>query len=85
MRLLIGRPRILPLAGVEAGEEGGDEGGDAGGSRGALPGDCGYTLHAMRMVFEHPITHERIELEAMPAPPELTVPREKGSTRTLSP
>jgi 23S rRNA pseudouridine1911/1915/1917 synthase len=29
-----------------------------------LPGDSGYWLHANRLVFDHPITGERIELDA---------------------
>ena len=31
-----------------------------------LPGDGGYWLHAQRLAFEHPVTGERLELEAPP-------------------
>lgn len=40
---------------------------------GALPGDCGYILHAARIDFEHPVTRARIVVEAFPYPPELDV------------
>ncbi|WP_034386068.1 RluA family pseudouridine synthase [Deinococcus sp. YIM 77859] len=35
-----------------------------------LPGDGGYRLHAERLTFTHPLTGERLSLEA-PPPPEL--------------
>ena len=37
----------------------------------ALPGDCGYCLHAYRLVFTHPRSNERIDL-VCPAPMPLT-------------
>jgi 23S rRNA pseudouridine1911/1915/1917 synthase len=37
---------------------------------GALPGDLGYLLHAWRLAFDHPVTGQRLELEA-PHPSEL--------------
>ena len=38
----------------------------------AVPGDCGYHLHAYRLSFIHPQTGKAIELQCDP-PPELTV------------
>jgi 23S rRNA pseudouridine1911/1915/1917 synthase len=36
----------------------------------AVPGDCGYYLHANQILFNHPSTGERISI-CCPAPPEL--------------
>jgi 23S rRNA pseudouridine1911/1915/1917 synthase len=34
-----------------------------------LPGDGGYWLHARRVVFRHPISHQQVAIEAsVPAP-----------------
>ncbi|WP_419546670.1 RluA family pseudouridine synthase [Microcystis sp.] len=38
----------------------------------AVPGDCGYYLHANQIVFNHPSTGERISI-CCPAPPELVI------------
>ena len=38
----------------------------------AVPGDCGYYLHANQIVFNHPSTGERISI-CCPAPPESVI------------
>jgi len=41
-------------------------------SRPALPGECGYRLHAYRLELDHPVTGARVEIECGP-PPELAI------------
>jgi 23S rRNA pseudouridine1911/1915/1917 synthase len=36
----------------------------------ALPGDCGYLLHAERLYFRHPVIKSDFEIRCLP-PPEL--------------
>lgn len=43
------------------------------GGRGALPGDCGYFLHAWRIGFAHPATGEAMEITS-PPPERLRIP-----------
>ena len=43
----------------------------------AVPGDCGYVLHAMRVRLEHPVTRARLLLEALPIPLALQTPAER--------
>lgn len=57
---LLGDPLYAP-GGVPKGEE---HGADLPG----LPGDGGYLLHAHTLGFEHPVTGERLELQAPPPP-----------------
>ena len=45
----------------------------------AVPGDCGYVLHAMRIRFEHPVTGLRLLVEALPIPEVLQTPAERSS------
>jgi len=40
--------------------------------RPALPGECGYRLHAYRLELDHPVTGARVEIECGP-PPELAI------------
>ncbi|KAL0403466.1 UNVERIFIED_CONTAM: RNA pseudouridine synthase 5 [Sesamum radiatum] len=40
-----------------------------------VPGDCGYHLHAHRLVFPHPVTNEIIKIAA-PLPSILLTPEE---------
>ncbi|BBN00090.1 hypothetical protein MPTK1_1g26320 [Marchantia polymorpha subsp. ruderalis] len=49
---------------------------------GALPGDCGYLLHAWRLEFYHPISHEMVVVVA-PPPPALRMPGEEGDGNFL--
>lgn len=44
----------------------------------AVPGDCGYVLHAMRIHFEHPVTGLRLLVEALPIPEVLQTPAERS-------
>ena len=46
----------------------------------ALPGDCGYHLHAMRLAFEHPATGRAVEIFSPPPDP-LRMPDERGDSR----
>ncbi|KAL2652843.1 hypothetical protein R1flu_020971 [Riccia fluitans] len=50
---------------------------------GALPGDCGYFLHAWRLEFHHPISHENVVVIA-PPPPALQMPGEMQNTTSNS-
>lgn len=43
----------------------------------ALPGDCGYHLHASRLLFQHPTRDEDIQIYA-PSPPMLRTPEENA-------
>ncbi|GLJ31126.1 hypothetical protein SUGI_0623500, partial [Cryptomeria japonica] len=44
----------------------------------ALPGDCGYHLHASRLLFHHPASDEDIQIFA-PSPPMLRTSEENAS------
>jgi 23S rRNA pseudouridine1911/1915/1917 synthase len=48
----------------------------------ALPGDCGYFLHAERLAFAHPVTGLGLELRAAP-PPELLTISEQSATGSV--
>lgn len=48
------------------------------GARAPLPGDCGYHLHAWRLVFSHPATGAEMDL-ASPPPLALLTPGESAS------
>lgn len=47
----------------------------------AMPGDCGYTLHAMNLEFYHPIKHKTMTITA-PLPPGLVLTQVLGSNVT---
>jgi 23S rRNA pseudouridine1911/1915/1917 synthase len=61
-----------PLVGDPLYVEGGVPGPDP-----ALPGACGYRLHAHRLALAHPLSGVRLELEC-PPPPELRLDRPSG-------
>ncbi|KAG6553819.1 hypothetical protein Mapa_004736 [Marchantia paleacea] len=50
---------------------------------GALPGDCGYLLHAWRLEFYHPISHEVKVVVIAPPPPALRMPGEEVDSNFL--
>eukprot|EP00300_Choanocystis_sp_HF-7_P013418 c18289_g1_i1.p1 GENE.c18289_g1_i1~~c18289_g1_i1.p1 ORF type:complete len:365 (-),score=50.13 c18289_g1_i1:146-1240(-) len=56
---------------------------DGTGLRVALPRDCGYDLHAMRAVFDHPVSKERVKVIAWPISADFLTEEEILSGRML--
>jgi 23S rRNA pseudouridine1911/1915/1917 synthase len=88
VRIVTGRPHQIrihaaaighPLVGDPLYVSGGGPGPLVSGRRPALPGDCGYHLHAMRLAFRHPRTGEGV-VAFSPPPSSLRTPDEPPFT-----